>query len=344
VNSHYDVQVVGGGPSGASVSICLQRMGYKTQLVDRGGAEFKPGESLPSAVKPLLRELNAMAAVSPGKALISYGNQSAWGAPELIDTDFIGDPNGCGWHVDRLCFDKALRDVAADAGVDVREGVRDRERRARWVVDCSGRAACIARRQGARRVVYDRLVAALAVFEGQGGDKDSRTLVESAADGWWYTSIVPGGRRIAAFHTDPGSDALRAARSSEEFLRLASNTLHVRERLERDGYQMKGKPQIAAAHTAMLDRFSGPGWIAAGDAAIALDPLASQGILTALYSGLKAAQAIWRMDRGDGDAGARYEQDLRNVFAAYRRNRDPFYRMERRWPERHFWKSRQRPD
>ena len=59
VHSEYDVRVVGGGPSGVSASICLQRMGYKTQLIDRGGPEFKPGESLPPAVKPLLRELNA---------------------------------------------------------------------------------------------------------------------------------------------------------------------------------------------------------------------------------------------------------------------------------------------
>jgi flavin-dependent dehydrogenase len=343
VNKSLDVLVVGGGPAGSAASICLQRMGYKIQLVDCGGVEFKPGESLPPSIKPLLRELDAMAAISPDTALISYGNQSAWGSSELTDTDFIRDPNGCGWHVDRLRFDKALRDLAAEAGVDVREGMRAREREARWVVDCSGRAACFARRRGGRRVIYDRLVAAVAVFEGHGGDRDSRTLVESAPDGWWYTSIVPGGRRIAAFHTDAGSEELRTARSIEGFLRQASTTLHIRERLERNGYRMKGKPYFAAAHTTILDRCSGPGWIAAGDAAIALDPLASQGIMTALYSGLKAARAIEKTDQGDVDARARYDLDLRNVFAAFRRNRDPFYRMERRWLERRFWKSRQDP-
>lgn len=51
-------------------------------------------------------------------------------------------------------------------------------------------------------------------------------------------------------------------------------------------------PQVSPASGAWLDPVCGEGWIACGDAALAFDPLSSQGLLGALASGVAAARAI----------------------------------------------------
>ena len=75
--------------------------------------------------------------------------------------------------------------------------------RARAIVDATGRGARIARSQGTRRRRLDRLVAAywmLIVARRRG--RRLHTVVEAVPDGWWYTTPVPGHRRVVAFLTD----------------------------------------------------------------------------------------------------------------------------------------------
>lgn len=359
----FDVLVIGGGPAGAAASLRLARLGYSVCLTDAGAPQsFKIGESLPPAVKPLLEDLGARDVCDTTAALPSYGNQSCWGDAVLRDTDFINDPRGSGWHVDRARFDAALRSAAAAAGVaaflETRvstasslPGGRWRatlNRKAgagtidaRWIVDCGGRAASFLRSRGVKRKAYDRLIAIAGEFASTcGADADSRTLVESVAGGWWYTSLVPGNRRVAVFHTDSATAACRLARTSQGFLSLLSSTRYVRERLAKNGFTLSRPLHIFSANTARVEAFSGPAWIAAGDAALSFDPLSSQGILTALYSGLKAADAIHDTLRGDGAAFDNYEIALTRVFDVYLRNRNLYYSDERRWTENPFWRNR----
>ncbi|WP_369688936.1 tryptophan 7-halogenase [Streptomyces sp. Wb2n-11] len=98
-----------------------------------------------------------------------------------------------------------------------------------------------------------------------------------------------------------------------------------------------GAPRRAPAHSARLDRAWGDGWIAAGDAAAAFDPLSSQGILTALTTGLAAAQALDAHLRGDPATLTRYGQQ---VDAAYLHNHRIAYRQETRWAGHPFWARR----
>jgi flavin-dependent dehydrogenase len=80
--------------------------------------------------------------------------------------------------------------------------------------------------------------------------------------------------------------------------------------------------------------------VAAGDAALSFDPLSSQGILTALYTGMRAGQALHLSLRGDGSALAAYEDRLRGIHQAYAQNRITFYGFEARWADLPFWRSR----
>jgi flavin-dependent dehydrogenase len=76
--------------------------------------------------------------------------------------------------------------------------------------------------------------------------------------------------------------------------------------------------EYCAAHSSLISATAGPGWLAVGDAALACDPLPSQGLFNSLYSGLMAAGSLRRALAGDGGAFADYEQTMARVVDVYR--------------------------
>lgn len=350
-----DVLVAGGGPGGAAAAIELARAGRRVLLADATPPEparLKVGESLPPPASALLRDLGVLDRFGSDGHLRSSGTSSAWGSPRLEATDFVFDPNGPGWHLDRRRFDRALRSAAAAAGAEVRDGVAVRlagrddggwrlrlgdgeETAARAIVDATGRAASIARALGARRVRRDRLVGIVAAVPAREDDHDARTLIEAVAGGWWYTALVPGRKRVVALMTD--SDLVPpGARTPSGFRALLSRTEHVATFV--DGVVIE--PQSEPAHGSYLSPSAGDGWLAVGDAGLAFDPLSSQGIMTALYTGMAGARALGAFLDGDDLAPAAYAERLAAIAAAYERNLLYAYVSESRWPESHFWARR----
>jgi len=350
----WEALIAGGGPAGAVAAWVLARAGGRILLVDDvRPARRKIGESLPGAARPLLRDLGLLSLVDQGPHWPCYGNVSAWGADGLAVTDFIRDPHGFGWRLDRARFDADLRAAARQAGAAFRaarvdkaaptdDGWRvilsDGEARAKWLIDATGRSARVARHLGARRQRDDRLVALCAWAAPRSGDADSRTLVESTPDGWWYTARLPDRTRVVALHVDAGdAAAIRGVPGAWE-ARLARTT-HVRAALE--GARLLAAPRGEEACGARLDTFAGAGWVAAGDTALSFDPLSSQGIFTALYTGMKAGHAVLATLSGEPRAVEAYAARLESIRSAYLRQHRFFYRMERRWPDEPFWRSRQ---
>jgi flavin-dependent dehydrogenase len=85
----------------------------------------------------------------------------------------------------------------------------------------------------------------------------------------------------------------------------------------------------------------GDGWTAAGDAAAAFDPLSSQGILTALYTGLSAGQAVDARLRGDLTALPNFATAVVTARAAYEQGYRTVHTQEARWTQNPFWARRQ---
>ena len=365
--THFDVTIVGGGPAGSAAAISLAQSCRRVLIVEKGSQEtFKVGESLPPGALSLLRELRVQERFAAAGHLSSYGNQSAWGSDQLYSTDFIRDPNGNGWHLNRAVFDSTLRDVARESGAEVAVRTRliDAERdraggwrlllsrgeclqsiKAKWVIDCTGRRSWFARREGVGRESHDRLIAFVSLFARDDipalePDLDSLTLIESVKDGWWYTSLIPAGRRVVVFFTDADTLPAKRARETRGFLNLLSETVHIRERLGNLRYKICSSPAPISADTGRLERVVGDRWLAAGDSCVSFDPLSSQGILNALYSGLKAANALNSHLDGDADALRGYSDNVTAVWDAYLKNRFLFYSYERRWPRSSFWKTR----
>jgi flavin-dependent dehydrogenase len=359
-----DVLVVGGGPAGSVAALNLAPT-HRVVLVERSVTDRRrEGESLPPAAGRLLADMGLLASFTTGPHLACLGHRSAWGTPEITEIDFLRDPDGHGWHIDRSHFDSWLRDVAVDRGTHllrpaeivglVRQGdvwIGEVETRdghvaieARMLIDASGRRASLARRLGAQRQHYDSLVCGWLSGRAQDGPASAGfSVVEAVEEGWWYTAPVPGGRRIVAFHTDADLDAADVAHAADRLRERAMALPHLSAVLADCGFIEDGEAGFTAAHGTVLSHGSGEGWLAVGDAALAFDPLAAQGLFNALYTGLAGAAAAAGYCSGDTDAFADYATAIGRIRGHYESNRLLWYGLEGRWPNAPFWQRRCTP-
>jgi len=356
----YDLVIVGGGPAGAFAAVTARRAGLRTAIVDQGGATTgcRVGDVIPPHGRRLLESAGVLAMLGPNDYLESCGTRSAWGSPSLAATDFIMSPLGSGWHVDRAAFNRALLAAAAAEGSTILSPARALDARrdrygwqitlsvngrmeslvAATLLDCSGRSALIARRQGASRLVDAAQTALIAWLETpRDTDRDATLVVESAPDGWWYSARLPAGNRVVGFITRLLSPALRHARIAAGWQALVARTAHVGAICRTHGYVLRQPPAVVSAASSRLDRIAGPDWAAAGDAAASFDPLAAQGILTAMLSGTFAAAAMAAHLGGGGAALADYARRLQGIHAEHVRACRRYYAVETRWPASPFW-------
>jgi flavin-dependent dehydrogenase len=373
--SECDVVVLGGGPAGAAAAIELARARRSVCVVERSHYEEpRIGETLPPSARVPLAALGVWDIFLTARHTPAPGVASSWGEDDVHETHFIFNAHGRGWHLDRHRFDAMLAQAARDAGahvhcgagvgsclrhadgweVELVSGAGSRCRhdvvRAAFVVDATGRAAMLARQQGAKRFNVDRLVglvATLGVHRAKAArttrrdstrDATAWTLVEASADGWWYSALLPSGRWMAVYMTD--ADLLPRDRGSwRAFWRARlEQTRHTQARL--GALHPDAVPRVVAAGTSRLDRVTGEGWLAVGDAAMARDPLSGQGLVQALASGMRAAEAVKRRLNGDVTAIAQYAGQSDDLFHEYSRLRAVHYRREHRWPQSPFWRRR----
>ena len=173
-----DILILGAGPAGAVAALNLAPT-RRVVLVERR-AQVLPriGEALPPVARRLLAEMGLWDEFLEEHHAPCYGNRSDWGGGELMETDFLRDPDGHGWHLDRARFDAWLRRVAVARGTVLLAPARlaaikrdDRCWHAQlatdrgtttvtvaFTIDAGGRAAPLARRLGAKRWASDRLV------------------------------------------------------------------------------------------------------------------------------------------------------------------------------------------
>jgi flavin-dependent dehydrogenase len=164
---------------------------------------------------------------------------------------------------------------------------------ARWMLDCSGRAGVVARREWRRPSATARTIALVGVWERADWPipEITHTLVESYAGGWGWSVPVSERRRYVTVMLDPGvteipARAGLAAAYRDEVLR----TSMLKEIL--DGATPVGDPWGCDASAYTAGRFADDGVILAGDAASFVDPLSSFGIKKALASAWLAAVAV----------------------------------------------------
>lgn len=366
-----DVAIAGGGPAGAAAACMLAHSGLRVLLADTGASQaFKVGEGLPPSARHLLRELGALDRILADGHRASHGTLAFWGDNAPHANDFLFQLHGHGLQLDRMRFDAALREqahalgarIACDARLSLlehgdgnvphrlllRENGAETRIESRWLIDATGRPATLARQLGATRIAHDALLAFhMRLATDADSDRDGRTWVEAVEHGWWYSVLLPSHKRLVAFLSDANLVDRRTLLTAEGLWQALRAAPHLHALCLEHGYAPASSPQGADASSSHLDRAGcghsdTGGWLAVGDAALAFDPLSSKGISNALYTGLRAAQAILDSELGDVEAVDGYTQHLLDIHRVYREQLGAFHAMETRWPSSVFWVRRKR--
>ena len=350
-----DVVIVGAGPAGAVTAINLAP--FRRVLMVERRVEVAPrvGESLVPAARRLFADMGLLESFLQEQHEPWYGNRSVWGSSEPEERDFLRDPDGHGWHLDRPRFESWLHTRAQERGAELLspatlDGLQRRDEAwivrfktdkdpievtARFVIDAGGQSAPLVRKLGLRSRVLENLVCCYVYGRDQATGARGLTYVEAVRNGWFYTAPIPQDRRILAFHTD--ADLHDKRHGVIEWLEEAPELATL---LTSVGFCPDGETFITSARSAVLDPAAGEGWLAVGDAAISFDPLSSQGLFNALFTGLAAAEAVDSYLNGNRLSLTQYHQTIGAIFDAYQQKLAASYAAERRWPDAPFWQRR----
>lgn len=359
-----DVLVLGAGPAGATAAACLAPH-CRVALVGGRAVHAGPaiGESLPASARTALADLGVWQIFQSGGHLPAWTRQSLWGSDQPSMQDAIFDPHGHGWHLDRPRFDAMLRTLARERGAHLTHPAQVRRLhcapegghypwhcemetadgpwmvRCRFVVDATGRSARVARQAGAQLQRQDRLVCLHTWLQGGAEVPAGSTLIEAAADGWWYSADLPGGTRVIAWHGDGDLASVQGCRTAGDLLERARRTQLIGRHCP-PAAQALVPLRAAPANGQWPSQAAGSHWLAVGDASLAFDPLASQGLLHGLVTGQMGALAVREHLGGNAQALPAWNRQLQQVAQAYRDNRARYYAMEQRWPNEPFWQRR----
>jgi flavin-dependent dehydrogenase len=363
----FDVAVVGGGPAGCAAAAAAWGQGATVVVLDpladpALGQTPRVGEGAAPGTPRLIAEIfgtEGGGAFTADRHLLCPGTISAWGSAQPILTDHLLNPLGDAWNLDRRAFDDDLRRAVVRLGVEVRPTKLARVDRepgswalgpttglpkrlwAGMVIDASGRGARVARQLGARQFHGDHLVALWSQWLVDEADQRASTYVESAEGGWWYSTLLPHGRRVVAYLTDP--DLLPTSGLARRDLVLSARELPlIGQVLGAHGDPtLSGEPRVTVARSSRLNHVVGPGWLATGDAAFTVDPLSGRGIVSALLTGRAAGEAALAMIDGNGDPGApAYTRLMGELHQDGFTRQAEAYEDEGRWPQAPFWRRR----
>jgi flavin-dependent dehydrogenase len=317
-----DVVVIGGGPSGATVSTLLAQKGFRVELFERDHfPRFHIGESMIPDTYFALERTGLLQKMRKSHFVKKYSVQFINQYGKLSEPFYFWDnkPHECSqtWQVVRSEFDQMMLNNAREHGVTVHEGVRVhevifdgdravgvrikdgdgfREVHAKVVVDASGQNGLLMNRLNLR--VWDPILNKGAIWtywEGaqrDGGRDEGATLVvqTGSKNGWfWY---IPQHDNVTSVGVVAPFDYLFKNRGpyaqtyDEEVESCPGVKARVANAKRVTGYFATKDYSYRSRQVA------GDGWVLVGDAFGFLDPLYSSGVLLALKSGELAADAI----------------------------------------------------
>jgi flavin-dependent dehydrogenase len=326
------VVVVGGGPSGSTVSTLLAQKGYKVEIYERDHfPRFHIGESMIPDTYFALQRTGLLEKMKKShftqKRSVQFINQHGKMSEPFYFWDNKPHESSQTWQVRRSEFDKLSLDHARENGVKVHEGARvlevifegekavgirvkpedgpEREVRAKVVIDASGQSTLIIDRFGLREWDPKLKKAALWTYwkgarRDTGKDPGSTLVIQTQGKtGWfWY---IPLHDDIVSVGVVADHDYLFKRGSKDP------ETVYFEEVAKAPGLQPLIKDatrcdvfRIQKEYTYRAKQVAGDGWCLVGDAFGFLDPLYSSGLLLAMTSASMASDVIAEaIEKGD---------------------------------------------
>ncbi|MEY4902326.1 MAG: hypothetical protein RLZZ292_141 [Bacteroidota bacterium] len=354
MKKEYDIAIAGAGIAACAAAILLQQTGQRVCMLDDvAETSLKIGEALPGAAKRLLLRLgiSGIEALLPSTAFKPcVANVSAWKSNQWTYRDAMFNPEGGGWHLCRNQFDAALRAYTVRQGVthyaarianirptqeqdaysitfkktsdDLPSAIQ-----AKWVIDATGRASFISKTFfKITKTAFSQQMAAVAWLHCPTEDAhDQTTRIKSVANGWWYTARLPNATRVLAFCGQSNAIAT-CIREPETFVQACNSANLLPYTISSDIFA--APLRAADASVTKLDSVGDDGWLAIGDAVLSFDPLSSQGMFFAMYSGIQGAETILNCFENPSKTTfflQQYQQLVQNVFDAQQQARAYYY-------------------
>ena len=296
----FDAVVVGGGPAGATAAEALARRGRSVLLLDRSGRIKPCGGAIPPR---LIRDF-----AIPDRLLVARARSARMIAPSDKKVDMPIEQGFVGM-VDRDAFDEYLRERAAEAGAEWRDGSFDGLTR-----DTDGVAVVAYRAKGASRDGAPTQVRARTVIGADGAKSAVGRLCVKGAGRMKY---------VFAYHEivrapQQGFDGSRCdvfynGRLSPDFYSWIfphGETASIGTGTARKGFSIRGavsqlRAEVGLAEAETIRREGAPiplrplkRWdngrdvVLAGDAAGVVAPASGEGIYYAMEGGRLAAEAV----------------------------------------------------
>jgi flavin-dependent dehydrogenase len=350
----FDVCVVGGGPAGAALTLRLAQFGRSVALVEKASfPRAHVGESLTGGVWPLLDVLGLRSAVETHGFL-----KSEWASVEWAgERRRYRTHGGAGLQVDRGRFDALLlREAAAMPCVRIYQPARivdygfiESQWRlrldsgeivyAKYLADAAGRGSRLL--PGAKTRIGAGTLAVYGYWLGV-AIEDGDTLVEAGEGEWYWGAPLPGGEFNATVFAD-----LLLGRSAGSRIDYCDAVLRHSKLI---GPKLRNATLLCSSGvrfcdaTAMADQAPVTrNWIKVGDAALAIDPLSSQGVQTAIGTAVHAAVVLNTMIERPDDADLAmefYQSRLRESAEFHGMAAREFYRQQFAVNAGEFWRRR----
>jgi len=350
----HDVIVIGGGPGGSTASTILSQRGRSVLLLEREKfPRFQIGESMLPYSNDIFRRIGVYDKLVAAEFFPKYGGAfvTADGKQSTVfrfNQDLAG-PYQRSFQVERSRFDELLLNHSRENGVDVREettvtkvdltgGSRvvvetaaGEKHEARFVIDASGHGALLAHASG-RRTPVDRLkkIAYFSHYHGVEHEPgiEKYNIVICVLRNAWFWMIPLSEDKMSVGVVVERDHAVSSGLSPEEMLeRTIASTPYVARRMR--NAQRMTKVYTRKDFSYRVSQLTGENFALVGDAAGFLDPIFSTGVMIAMTSASRVADAVVeRLETGSLRSLQRYERKTQTAINRYLRFIENFYRRE----------------